>query len=70
MKYFGVCQAAVSSVFTLINARAMPLTYLNDALREVAFEGHSLWDVRMQILVLLAWGVVAYFVASKLFKWE
>ena len=51
-------------------ARAMPLTYLNDALREVAFEGHSLWDVRMQILVLLAWGVVAYFVASKLFKWE
>ena len=51
-------------------ASAMPLTYLNDALRSVAFEGDSLWDVRSKIFMLLIWGIVAYFGATKLFKWE
>lgn len=51
-------------------ARILPLTFLNDALRAVAFEGHSLWDVRYKILALLAWGVVGYLAAVKLFKWE
>jgi len=51
-------------------SRALPLTYLNNALREVAFEGASLWAVRMDIAVLLLWGFIGYFVASKLFKWE
>lgn len=48
----------------------MPLTYLNDALRKTAFDGASLWDVRVDILVLLVWGVVAYVLAGKVFKWE
>lgn len=51
-------------------SRALPLTYLNDALRAVAFEGASLWAVRMDIAILLLWGFIGYFVASKLFKWE
>lgn len=51
-------------------SRALPLTYLNDALRAVAFEGASLWAVRFDIAVLLLWGLIGYFVASKLFKWE
>ncbi|MEE1884953.1 ABC transporter permease [Pedobacter flavus] len=51
-------------------SKAMPLTYLNDAMRKVAFEGLSLWDVRIQILVLLVWGVVVYGAAVKFFKWE
>lgn len=51
-------------------SKILPLTYLNNALREVAFEGASLWAVRMDIAVLLLWGVIGYFVASKLFKWE
>lgn len=51
-------------------ARIMPLTYLNDALRKVAFEGLSLWQVRLEIGVLLIWGVIVYFAAVKLFKWE
>ena len=50
--------------------RALPLTYMNDALRKIAFEGLSLIDVKLDILVLAIWGVVVYFVASKLFKWE
>lgn len=48
----------------------MPLTYLNDALRRTAFEGASLWDLRIDILVLVLWGALVYFLASKVFKWE
>jgi len=48
----------------------LPLTYLNDALRKISFDGASLWDVRIDMLVLLAWGVVIYIVAGKVFKWE
>jgi len=50
--------------------RALPLTYMNDALRKIAFEGASLIDVSFQILILLAWGVGTYAVAVKVFKWE
>jgi len=48
----------------------LPLTYLNDALRKIAFEGANYWDVRMDLLVLGIWGVVVYAVAGKIFKWE
>lgn len=48
----------------------MPLTYLNDALRKTAFDGASFWDVRIDVLVLLVWGVLVYALASRVFKWE
>lgn len=51
-------------------SRLMPLTYLNDALRRTAFEGAGLWDLKLDILVLLIWGIVVYVVAAKVFKWE
>jgi len=51
-------------------SRALPLTYLNDAMRKVAFEGMGLWDVKFQIMILLIWGIVIYAVAVKVFKWE
>ena len=51
-------------------ARIMPLTHLNTALREVAFEGKGLWDVRLEIGILLLWGIVTCAVAVKVFKWE
>jgi ABC-2 type transport system permease protein len=51
-------------------SRALPLTYLNDALRKVAFEGASLMDVSHQILIMAIWGVVIYIIATKTFKWE
>ncbi|WP_343702833.1 ABC transporter permease [Chitinophaga sp.] len=50
--------------------RVLPLTYLNDALRKVAFEGLHLWHLGPQLAVLVAWGVVAYGVAIKVFRWE
>lgn len=49
---------------------ALPLTYLNDALRKIAFDGASIWEVRVDVLVLLVWGVVIYAIAGRTFKWE
>lgn len=51
-------------------SRALPLTYLNDAMRQVAFEGAGLWDVRQQILIMVIWGIGIYALAVKVFKWE
>ncbi len=51
-------------------ARVLPLTHLNIAMRSVAFEGANLWDVKTEIGILILWGIVAYAVAIKTFKWE
>lgn len=51
-------------------AQVLPLTHLNNALRDVAFEGNNLWDERWEIAILLLWGVVVYAAAVKFFKWE
>jgi ABC-2 type transport system permease protein len=48
----------------------LPLKQLNDAMRNVAFEGASLMDCGKQIGILLLWGVIIYAVAVKTFKWE
>ncbi|MCO5949655.1 ABC transporter permease [Mucilaginibacter flavidus] len=51
-------------------SKILPLTYLNDAMREVAFEGAGLGDVTHQLLILGAWFIGIYAVAVKTFKWE
>ncbi len=51
-------------------SKALPLTHLNTALRNVAFEGQSLWQVKFEIGILLLWGFFAYALAVKFFKWE
>lgn len=51
-------------------ARALPLTFLNDAMRRIAFDGAGFWDVRWDILWLTIWGIVLYAIASRIFKWE
>jgi len=51
-------------------SKALPLTHLNAALRDVAFEGQSLWQVKNEIGILLLWGIGAYFFAVRVFKWE
>lgn len=51
-------------------SNALPLTHLNNAMRQVAFEGAGLGDVTHQLLILLVWGVGIYAVAIKTFKWE
>ena len=48
----------------------LPLTFLNDALREISVQGASLWDVRTQILGLLVWIVLGFVMAVRLFRFE
>lgn len=51
-------------------SRAMPLTYFNDAMRKISFEGAHLSDCIPQIAILLGWGVLVYGIAIKTFRWE
>jgi ABC-2 type transport system permease protein len=51
-------------------SKILPLTYLNDAMRKVAFEGAGLNEIGHQLIVLGIWFVVVYAVAVKTFKWE
>jgi len=51
-------------------SKIMPLTYFNDAMRQIAFDGASLWQVKIDILVMLLWGIISFVIASKTFKWE
>ncbi len=48
----------------------LPLTHLNDAMRNVAFEGAHITDCYPQLAVLTVWGIIGYLLAVKLFKWE
>lgn len=50
--------------------RILPLTHLNEAMRNVAFEGDHLQHCGSEISYLLAWGFVLYAVAIKVFRWE
>jgi len=48
----------------------LPLTYLNHAMRQVAFEGAGLGDVTHDLLILGIWFIIVYAAAVKTFKWE
>lgn len=50
--------------------RVLPLTYLNDAFRKLAFEGMSFIQIMPQVIILTVWGIVLYGVTIKVFKWE
>src|SRR5262249_15843295 len=50
--------------------QALPLTQLNDAMREVMLEGQSLWQVKWRIAILLAYAIVTFTLALKFFKWR
>lgn len=50
--------------------RALPLTAVNDGIRAVMNEGASLANLGLELGVLALWGVVAFFVALRLFRWQ
>ena len=50
--------------------KILPLTHLNDAMRNVAFEGSHLIDCGKQLGILGIWGIVLYAIAIKVFRWE
>ena len=48
----------------------LPLSYLADALRNVAIDGETLWSQWSDVLGLVAWLAVTFIVAVRLFRWE
>lgn len=48
----------------------LPLKQLNDAMRNVAFEGAHITDCWKQLGILALWGIATYAIAVKVFKWE
>jgi ABC-2 type transport system permease protein len=49
--------------------RFLPLTALNDSLRAVINDGASLASVRIEIAVMVVWGLVCSALALRLFRW-
>ena len=50
--------------------QALPLTALNDALRQVMIEGVRVTEIAGEIAIFGGWGIVAFFVALGLFRWQ
>jgi ABC-2 type transport system permease protein len=50
--------------------QALPLTQVNDALREVMLEGHGLGDIAWRLGILLAWAVGTFLLALRWFRWR
>jgi ABC-type multidrug transport system permease subunit len=50
--------------------QALPLTQVNDALREVMLEGATLPTVAWRLGILLAWTIVPSYLALRWFRWR
>ena len=50
--------------------RALPLTPLNDALRDIMLDGAGLVAVLPDLGLIAAWGVASFAVALRVFRWE
>jgi ABC-2 type transport system permease protein len=50
--------------------QALPLTALANALRAIINEGTGLLGLGQEILVLLVWGVVPFYTALRIFRWQ
>lgn len=50
--------------------KVMPLTYLNDALRQIINNGSSFGGVQADLLIIVAWIVAAVVLAARAFRWS
>ncbi|MFN0086867.1 MAG: ABC transporter permease [Blastocatellia bacterium] len=60
--------ASLPSFFQPI-VKVLPVTYFVDGLRKVMLEGAGLLDLKIEIAVLLVWGVISFFIAVKKMEW-
>jgi ABC-2 type transport system permease protein len=51
-------------------ASALPLSFLGKGMREVALNGGGIVEVAVPLLAVVAYGLVGFVIAIKLFKWE
>jgi ABC-2 type transport system permease protein len=50
--------------------RVLPLTYLNDALRQIINNGANLAGISSDLMVLAAWAVAALLLSTRAFRWS
>lgn len=50
--------------------KILPLTFVNDSLRKIAFDGAAFGDISLDLLGMTIWGIVVYAIVIKVFKWE
>jgi ABC-2 type transport system permease protein len=50
--------------------RAMPLTALNDAMRQIMIDGAGWTTVARPVLVMVIWGLASFVLALRLFRWR
>ena len=50
--------------------KALPLTAVNTLLRAVMNEGAGLWSNWLHVAILLAWLIVSFVVALRIFRWQ
>lgn len=51
-------------------ADVLPLTHLNNAMRQMAAEGAGLIEILPNVAVICAWGPLSYVLAARTFKWQ
>ncbi|HEY4694844.1 MAG TPA: ABC transporter permease [Candidatus Nanoarchaeia archaeon] len=51
-------------------ANVLPLSFFNTAVRKVTIEGVSPDQILPQLVGLAVWGIIAYLVAARTFRWE
>jgi ABC-2 type transport system permease protein len=61
---------AALPIFLTPIVRALPLTYLGDALRQIMMGGTPTFPMWLDLAVLAAWTLVCSLLAVRLFKWE
>ena len=49
--------------------KVIPLTPLINSLRAISLEGATIWTQGTEIAIMVAWGVVSFVLALKLFRW-
>lgn len=49
--------------------KALPLSYLNDALRQVINNGANVAGIQADLMILVAWMVVALLLSNRAFRW-
>jgi ABC-2 type transport system permease protein len=50
--------------------KILPLTYLNDALRQIMVAGTPLYSMGIDIIVLAVWAIVSLGVTIRFFRWD
>ena len=48
----------------------LPATYLVTALQSALYQSFPFWKLLVQILALVSWAVLTFFVSTQLFRWE